>query len=188
MFIQSALPSRLDHLPKLLIVMIIFLSSSFAHAKNTSGNDQETISVLCRDFVSAFDNADYTSIVQMMPPKIVEFIAKYSRVTTEEAISVLAAGIEATLTSGSMEQFEMDPARMTLDALEDGTPFALIPTQLIAIVNGQRVSSTTHTLAMQDNGRWHLVSLRQAAILRELYPAFDNVEFPAPAVHAITLR
>jgi hypothetical protein len=62
----------------------------------------------------------------------------------------------------------------------------LIPTWTEMTVEGAgRVRFETRTLALEDDGEWYLVRVEdapQAAMLREVYPEFAEVEFPAGVV------
>jgi hypothetical protein len=84
----------------------------------------------------------------------------------------------------------MDLAAAEQRELADGTPYVLIPTNLVMDAGpAGRLAVSSQTLGLLENdGAWYLVRISDAGmvgVLRQVYPEFNGVEFPAETIKAV---
>lgn len=142
--------------------------------------------------VDAFDKAmrdeDYDKVANTIPPRVMEFIAKQAGLEVDALRTVVIQQMEAALAAVTLEEFGMDMKALKEAELDNGAPYALIPTETVMTSEAtgtMRVQS--ETLALLDEGQWYLVrvnDLQQVAILRQVYPEFSTVEFSGGKVGA----
>jgi hypothetical protein len=95
------------------------------------------------------------------------------------------------MAGGSLVSFSMELEGAEYPALDDGTPYALIPTGTVVKpdpAKDEKISVKSKTLGLLDGADWYLVRVnepQQVMILREVYPGFANVDFPAGTMEAV---
>ena len=145
------------------------------------------------DKVAAFDAAirdgDYAEIVEVLPPPMLDYIAKQAGVSVDELLVGLKGQMEEIFASVEIVSFGMDVAAAEERELADGSPYVLIPTNTVMEAEGMgRVRVDSQTLGLLDSADWYLIRVGDAAmvgVLRQVYPEFAGVEFPAETMTAV---
>ena len=165
----------------LLVVLAAVLSQAWARPLT----DAETAALA--DKVAAFDAAmragDHAAIIEVIPPRMIEHIAKEAGVPAEELLAALKGQIDEIFAAVELVSFGMDIQAAEERELADGSPYMLIPTNTVMEAEGLgRVKVDSQTLGLLDGSDWYLVRISDAAmvvVLRQVYPEFAGVEFPA---------
>jgi hypothetical protein len=168
-----------------LIALALVLLAGLAPALARPVSDAEMAALEAR--IAAFDTAmrdgDYATIITVIPPPVLQRIADDAKVPVDDLTAALAGQMEEILASVTLVSFGMQLDAAEQRELADGTPYLLIPTETVMEAEGMgRMKVNSFTLGMLDAGDWYLVRTGDAAmvgILRQVYPQFTGVEFPA---------
>jgi hypothetical protein len=81
----------------------------------------------------------------------------------------------------------MDLASAEQATTPDGSRvYVMIPTESVLTVAGSgKVKSVSQTLAIEEDGKWYLISIadaNQATMIQGAYPEFANVALPAGSI------
>lgn len=145
--------------------------------------------------VDGFDAAmranDMVAVLGVVPPKVLDRIAASNGITIEQLMVATQQQLDQAMQSITLVSFEMDLKAAEFITLADGTPYALIPTETVMDLGeaGGKYRARSSTLGMLDGETWYLVRTedpQQAALLKEVYPAFADVEFPAGSMEPVT--
>jgi hypothetical protein len=147
------------------------------------------------DRIASFDAAmvasDMETVMGVVPPRVLEKIAATYGVTVEQLIEAAQEQINAAMAEVKIESFSMDLDAGEVAVAADGTVYVLIPTETVIDMgeaNG-KFRSTTKTLGLPEGDAWYLVRIddaQQAAIFKEVYPAFADVEFPTGTMEQVS--
>lgn len=157
-------------------------------AEFTPGQKDEMLARIAA-FDQAMSEGDYATVVGVVPPAVIAFIAKNAGTTVEELQTAMVEQTTAVMQSVKLRSFEMRSNEATFSETPDGTPYALIPTQSVIEVDADTVyRASSHTLAIIDEGSWYILRVEdpgQLKILREVYPSFAEVEFPKGSMEQV---
>jgi len=141
------------------------------------------------DFDAAMRDGDYAAIIEVLPPRMLEHIASEANVPVEELLAALKGQMDEIFASVELISFGMDVEAAEEHELGDGSPYTLIPTNTVMEAEGLgRVRVDSKTLGLLDGADWYLVRVSDAAmvgVLRQVYPEFAGVEFPAETMTAV---
>lgn len=147
-----------------------------------------------QDRVDAFDESmrvsDMAGVMGVIPPRVLDKIASTYGITTADLIASAQQQIDEALKSIKIESFGMDLDAAESVALDDGTLYALIPTETVMdLGTAGKHRSRTSTLAVLDEGTWYLMAVddpQQIAIFKEVYPNMADIEFPKATMEVVT--
>jgi len=182
-----ALVSRLVATALLLVSLTVT-----AFSAELTKQQYEGLSTRIMSFLAAMDAKSMTDIMGVVPPKVLEQIAVNFGVTTTDLIAATQQQFDEALKTVTFVSFGMDLDSAEIVALADGTPYALIPTETVMDLGeaaGGKVRAKSSTLGLLDGDTWYLVRVedaQQVAILKQVYPAFADVEFPAGSMEPVT--
>ena len=163
-------------------VAFAVLLTAPAGARELTDAEDKALKARLSAFESAIEQSDVDGLTSVVPPSILEAVAKNAGVTVEQLTAAMAEQMKAMMNSVEFESFGMDLDEITEGERKDGEPYWLIPTESVIKIPGTGTMTTnTHTLAFQDEGEWYLVRIEdqnQIGILRQVYPGFADVEFP----------
>lgn len=174
-----------------LLALLVTLAAGLAPAlaRPVTEAEAEALAARIDSFNAAMTDQDFAAIVGVIPPPVLAHIAKEAKVPLDQLETALVAQMGEVFADVDLVSFGMD-----LDAAEhrefaDGTPFVLIPTTTVMEAEGMgRMKVDSHTLGMLDADAWYLVRTSDAAmvgILRQVYPQFTGVVFPAETITAL---
>lgn len=171
--------------------LFILLVAGLAPASARPLTEAETTALA--DKVAAFDaamrNADYETIIAVIPPRVLQHIADGAGASVDELKVALVGQMKEIFASVTMLNFGMNVAGAEHRELADGSPYLLIPTETVMETEGLgKMKVESLTLGMMDAGAWYLVRIGDAGmvgVLRQVYPQFAGVEFPAETITAL---
>lgn len=171
----------------LLAILVVDLAPAAARPLT------ETETTALADKVAAFDAAmragDYAAIIEVIPPAMLEHIAKEAGVSAEELLAALRGQMDEIFASVELISFGMDVQAAEERELADGSPYVLLPTTTVMEAEGLgRMKANSKTLGLLDGNDWYLVRVSDVAmvgVLRQVYPQFTGVEFPAETMTAV---
>jgi hypothetical protein len=174
-----------------ILALLVALATALSPAWARPLTEAETTSLV--DKVAAFDAAmrasDYETIIEVIPPRVLQHIADGAGAPVDELRVALIGQMKEIFASVTMLDFGMDVAAAEHHELADGSPYVLIPTTTVMEAEGLgKMKVDSRTLGMMDEGAWYLVRVGDVAmvgVLRQVYPQFAGVEFPAETMTAL---
>ena len=151
----------------------------------------EGLAARIESFDAAMKASDMSLVMDVVPPKVLDKIAANFNVTTEQLIEATQQQMDQVMKDVEIVSFGMDLETAEFLETADGTPYALIPTETVMDMGeaGGKVKASSSTLGLFDEETWYLVRVedaQQVAILKEVYPAFADVEFPTGSMEPVT--
>lgn len=176
----------------LALLLAAFLSAGPAWARPPRDDEKQSLLAKVEEFKSAFGANDMGHVFGMMPPRVLDYIATASGASIGDLQKQMQAAWADVLKTVTVESFRMDGDGAQYRELEDGTPFALLPTETVMSIDKdghkQRVAAHSQTLALLDGSQWFLVRIdepKQLMVIRKVYPEFQNVELPRGTMEAL---
>ena len=167
----------------LAVVAVLLAAIGPAAARPASDAEIAALEQRIDSFDVAMRNGDYAAITTVIPPPVLAHIAEQANVPIDQLQTALAEEMARVLETVTLVSFGMELEDAEHRELADGTPYLLIPTETILEAEGLgKMKVSSFTLAMLDAGDWYLVRTSDAAmvgILRQVYPQFTGVTFPA---------
>jgi hypothetical protein len=164
--------------------------ASPAFAAELTHEQQAGLDARVASFDSAMRYSDMAGILGVIPPAVLTQIATNYGVTTEDLVSAAQEQIDEALQSIGIESFGMDTTDVDAIEIDDGAIYAMIPTETVMdLGQAGKMRLTSETLALLDDGTWYLMAVddpEQIAVLRQVYPAFADVEFAAATTEDVT--
>lgn len=160
------------------------MASTPAAAQGITQTDRAAI----ENRISAFDKmmreGRSGDSLDFVPPRLLDVIAKKFGLSSADVKPSFRQQVTEAMKHVKIVSFRMVLSSATAGVTPDKSRnYMLIPTETVVEVPGTgRVRSKSSTLAFQENGIWYLVRIdeaEQALVLREAYPEFAGVEFPA---------
>jgi len=179
--------------------MIRTLSTSFAvlllalvpaTAREFTDAEKAELATAVADFNTAMTNQDWATVMGIVPPKILEKFAGDAGITQEQLLEQMATLMEQSLATVTIDSFGMDLENATYSETDDGTPYALIPTETVIGLGEQgQMRATSQTLGMFEEGEWYLVRTEDAATLdalKSIYPSYASLEVEPGTMEPVT--
>ncbi len=161
-----------------------------ASAQSFSDADRARVEARISQLDAVISGGDLTGALEVVPPLMLQTIAERTGTTEAALVSAMREMIRIQLGDLTIVDYDMDLAAAVPTLTTDGSrTYLLIPTQLVMLVpDGRRFRVRSNTLAFEDGDDWYLVRVQepsQVALVRELWPAFVDVEFPAGVTEAV---
>ena len=157
-------------------------TSGLASARALDDREKASLARTVADFDKAFREARYNDVVAVVPPRIVESIAKKNGLTVEKLRPEIAAVLAKAMTLVKIESYAIYLSAIQYKELPNGAPYALIPTKTVIDAGDKgRFAESTFSLAFIDEGKWYVIRVNDVAnlmIMRSVYPEFAGVELP----------
>lgn len=148
-----------------------------------SSADRAKVEARVAQLDRSVSSGDLAAAIDVVPPRIFQIIAQRAGATEDELRTAIRQMVATQMQGVTVESYDMDLAAPPTRTPDGKRTYLLIPTTTVMAIPGVgRVRSTTSTLALEDGGEWYLVRIddaNQVAILKELWPEFSPVEFPA---------
>jgi hypothetical protein len=168
-------------------VFALLLAAGPALVRPLSETESRSLNETVEAFDAAMRDHDYETVVKTIPPRVLAHIAKSAGVDVDTLRTLVIAEMKAALAEVKLVSFGMDLAKAEHRELPSGEPYVLVPTETVIDAAAGKFVGRSYTLAMLDDGDWYLVRVdeaQQVTIMREVYPEFAEVEFPAGSVEA----
>ena len=173
----------------LCFLVLANVSTAPAQARDVSAGERAALVDRVDSFSAALKALDVENIISVTPPKIWNHIAKQAGIDPAKLRETVIEQTTEAMKQVTFEEASMDLDRAEFKATPDGDPYVLIPTTFVMSAEATgKIKSDTFTLALLDEGKWYLLSVSdtgQLAILRMVYPGFNNVELPKGTMKAI---
>lgn len=162
-----------------------------ALAQGISSAQHEALVARVESFDAAMKANDMAAVMGVVPPRLLEKIAGIVGATTDQLLASMQEQMDEMLKTVKIESFGMDVETAEFVTLADGTVYAMIPTETVLDMGeaGGKIRATSQTLGLLDGETWYLIRVddpQQAGLVKELYPALADVEFPAGAMEPVT--
>ena len=171
--------------------MAIFagVGTASVSARTVTAAETASLEQTVANFNAAMTANDFVTVAKVIPPKVLAFIAKSANVDVEALNKIIIEQMAKALADVKITTFSMDLLTAEHRELADGTPYVLVPTEtVIALPDGSKTRVKSSTLALLDENVWYLLRVsdaQQLQILRQVYPQFVGVEFPAGSMEAV---
>jgi hypothetical protein len=160
-----------------------------ATARPLSEAETAALSGTVAEFNAAIGSGDYEAIIEVIPPPMLDHIAKQAGVPVDQLLVGLKGQMQEIFATVELVSFGIDVDSAEERELPDGSPFVLIPTTTVMEAEGLgRMKVDSYTLGLLDGEDWYLLrvsDLAMVGVLRQVYPAFAGVEFPAETMTAL---
>ena len=143
--------------------------------------------------VEAFDGAmkgnDFSAVVDAsLSPKLLTAMAGGNNMTADQLKALVIQQMQQAMQAVKIDSYGMDVGKADYEEAKDGTPYALVPSEVVMEIGGNKSKSSGSTLAIIDDGKWYLLNVGQkdqAAMLKSVYPAFADITFPEAKMEAV---
>jgi hypothetical protein len=167
-------------------VLLALAAPAFAQ----TDEQRAALSARIDSFDAAMKASNMAEIMGVVPPKIIDKLAATYSVTKEQLVAGMQQQIDAAMANIKLVSFGMDLSKAEFVTLADGTLYAMVPTETVMDLGEQgKFKSSSSTLALLDGDTWYLIRAedpQQQALLKEIYPAFADVTFPAGTMEPVT--
>jgi len=176
----------LSRIAAALALLVALAVPAFAQ----TAEQHEALAARIASFDAAMKASDMPGIMSVVPPKILDKLAATYNVTQQQLIDGMQQQIDEAMKTVTLVSFGMDLDTAEFTTLADGTLYAMIPTETVMdLGEGGKFKSSAITLGLLDGDTWYLVRAedpQQGALLKEIYPAFADVTFPAGKMEPVT--
>lgn len=167
-----------------MVAVGLCLTALPVRAQDFSDADRARVAARIAHLDTVVSSGDLAGAMEVVPPVLLRTIAERAGATEAQLLSTMREMIRTQLSGVTVAEYSMDLAAATPILTPDGArTYLLIPTTTIMDIAGAgRVRSQNHTLALEDGDEWYLIRVadpQQIALVRELWPAFTGVDFPA---------
>ncbi|WP_243374699.1 hypothetical protein [Microvirga solisilvae] len=183
-----ALLKGMQAMVMLAALVIAFAMTGPAEARDLTAAERAALDQTLLDFQKAITGRQMEQVLAVVPPRIMEHIAKQSSLDTATVRKGVIDKMSEAFANVSIRSFKMDMATADFRQLPSGTPYVLIPTELTMEVNAKAVEAKSQTLAIIDDSAWYLLDLSakpQVSIFTQVYPEFAGVEFGGKTMKAV---
>jgi hypothetical protein len=175
-------------LPALGLLLALALP---AFAEELTEAQRDALAARIESFDAAMRASDMAEVMGVVPPAVLDKIAAKFNITTQQLVEAAQQQIDQVMKGITLVSFGMDLENAEFLETSDGTPYALIPTETVMDLGeaaGGKIKATSSTLGLLEGETWYLVRVedaQQVTILKEVYPAFADVEFPAGSMEPV---
>jgi hypothetical protein len=132
-------------------------------------------------------SGDLTGTIDFTPPTLLAFMATSFGTTPDAMRGQMRDALKATQDQVTFDSFTMDLSSAEQATTPDGSRiYVMIPTESVLSVAGSgKVRSVSQTLALEEDGKWYLISIadaNQATMMQGAYPEFAKVALPAGTI------
>ncbi|WP_156397312.1 MULTISPECIES: hypothetical protein [unclassified Sphingomonas] len=159
-------------------------------AQEISQADRAMIEARIAAFDAVIKAGRIGEVVDFLPPRLLHSMAGEAGLTEAELRPHIAAQMAEVFKVVKIVSFAMDIADASVATTPDGRrSYMLIPTEIVMeLPDARRLRSRSSTIALKDDGQWYIVRIdnaRQVIMLRDIYPEFAGVDFPAGSTAAV---
>jgi hypothetical protein len=142
--------------------------------------------------VQKFDDAmkanDFSAVVDAsISPKLMTAMSSKYNVPADQLKTLVVQQMTQAMQAVKIDSYGMDVGKADYEEAKDGTPYALVPSEVVMEVGGKKMKSSGATLAIIDDGAWYLLNVGQkdqVDMLKSVYTSFTDVTFPEAKMEA----
>jgi hypothetical protein len=171
-----------------LALELLLASASSPSARSLTDAERQALGAQVATFEKAFSANDSDTVIATIPPKLMAAIAAKAGVTVEQLKQAMSAQMKEGLAKVKLLNFRLDFAGASFRETADGTPYAVVPTFMLADIDNHRVEIKSPTLGFMDEGKWYLLRLENpgmTAIMQQVYPFLEKVELPRETMREV---
>ncbi len=171
-----------------LLMCLIGLGIGTAPARDLTQVEKVALVATVERFDSAMRDHRFDQVIEVLPPRIITRLATQAGIDVAMLRETMVQQVNEALKHVGILSFSMNLDRATYQALSDGTPYALIPTETVLRVGSGTTQTDANSLAMMDGGTWYLLDVNKAgqvALLTQAYPEFGGVAFGGKTTKAV---
>lgn len=168
----------------------LFFAALPAAAQDFSATDRARVEARIAQLDAVVSGGDLAGAMEVVPPRLFRTIAERAGASEAQLLQAMRGMIRTQLAGVSVIDYDLDLAGASPMLTPDGSrTYLMIPTRLVMdIPDVGRIRLQTRTLALEDGDDWYLIRVEEAgqiALVRELWPAFTDVDFPAGTTEAV---
>lgn len=173
-----------------LALLLAFAVPAFAEA--LTAEQEAALTERVESFDTAMRENDMQEVMGVVPPKVLEKIAAQSGVSVDVLLAAMQEQMDEIMGNVEIVSFGMNLEGVEYTTFESGIVYGMIPTETVIDLGpdaGGKMRAKSQTLGLLDGDTWYLVRIDdpgQVAIIKEIYPEFADVEFPAGSVEPVT--
>src|SRR5690606_7322856 len=122
-------------LPALFLAVLV-ASLAPAVARPLTGAEDAALAAKVAAFDAAMREGDFAAIIEVIPPAMLDHIAREANVPSEDLIAALRAQMDEMFATVELVSFGMDLAAAEERELADGSPYVMIPTSTVMELEG----------------------------------------------------
>ncbi|MHC5307135.1 hypothetical protein [Bartonella sp. LJL80] len=178
------------HFRQFILAISLFASSTiFVQARPASEAEVKLLGEATSAYANALQTADFDSILNAIPPRIVEKLAEQSKIAPEQFRQIMINQMKQLSNSYKVVQIAINQTKKRAGEFEDGTPYFIMPLDFTILANGSDKSRIKGELvAILDNDKWYFVRGDDAATLSTMnaaFPGFEKIKLSAPQVSKV---
>jgi hypothetical protein len=165
-----------------------FVFATHVFAQSFSAEQMDALKARVATFEKAMSTMEINGLVDVMPPKIKNFIMTKGNVNEQQLKDAIQATFTQAAETVTIQSFTMDFTNAESKRLSDGMDILIAPTETRMEIKGTgKVLATSATVAFIEDGVWYLLraDAQQIPIIHEVYPAFKDVTLPADKMEVI---
>lgn len=173
-----------------LALLLAFAAPAFA--EELTAEQSAALAERVESFDTAMRENDMQEVMGVVPPKVLEKIAAQSGVSVDVLLAAMQEQMDEIMGNVEIVSFGMNLEGVEYTTFESGIVYGMIPTETVIDLGadaGGKMRAKSETLGLLDGDTWYLVRIDdpgQVAIIKEIYPEFADVEFPAGTVEPVT--
>ena len=166
----------------LIAASLVFAAAAPALAQDVSAEDRATVVARFETLHDKVVGGDMSAAMDMLPPGVIDAMAARYGVTPEQAREAAREVAAQVMSDVEVLEYRIDMDGADVRRTPDGArTYLMVPLHMTMRMQGMTVKATSPTLAFEVDGVWYMMNVEeaeQAAVLREVYPEFEGVEFP----------
>jgi hypothetical protein len=146
------------------------------------------------DYKTAIGGKDYGRMVALVlsPAMLDQLVVQFdpgktlSRKKVEEQVRAI---LKKTMAAGNLLQFAVDASKSEIQTSPTGRHYALVPASVVVEGQGARARGISNYLAVEDGGRWYLLSPsnpKTIQTIKSAYPDLADVALSVPSIEMIS--
>jgi hypothetical protein len=163
-----------------------------AFAEALTDTQQQALTERVESFDTAMRENDMQTVMGVVPPKVLEKIAAGAGMSVDDLLAAMQAQMDEVMGKVEIVSFGMELDGVEYTTFDSGVVYGMIPTETVIDLGkeaGGKMRAKSDTLGLLDGDTWYLVRIddpQQVAIIKEVYPEFADVAFPAGTVEPVT--
>lgn len=160
-----------------------------AAARSFTDVEKQGLADAVQKFDAAMKASDYGTVIDAsISPKLMAAMATTYKVPAEQLKTLVIQQMQQTMQTVKIDSYSMDVTKADYEEAADGTPYALIPSDVVMEIDSKKTKSSGSTLAIIDDGSWYLLNVgqrEQVGMLKSVYPSFADITFPEAKMEAV---
>lgn len=171
-----------------LAIALVAAPASPVLARQFTSVEKQSLADAIEKFDAAMKAGDFNAVVEAsISPKLMAAMAATSKVSADQLKALVVQQMTQAMQTVKIDSYGMDVATADYEQAADGTPYALVPSDVVMEIGDKKMKSSSSTLAITDDGHWYLLNVGQkdqAAMLKSVYPSFAAITFPEAKMEA----